>query len=92
MLDCFEGERCCSKTNPFVHVLEHQCVLTFVVTTAGTAITDVMTDHCLKLERDMLDNVRRIRAVARRMMKPPRSPMLHRCSRSPGIASNERRR
>ena len=64
MLDCLEGERSCTQTDTFVHVLENESVLTFVVATASATVSNVVTDHRLKLERDVLDNVWCVRAVA----------------------------
>ena len=65
LLYCFECEGGGAEPNTFVHVLEHECELAFVVATARAAVSDVMADHRLKLERYVLDDVRSVGAVAK---------------------------
>jgi hypothetical protein len=64
LLHGLERESCRTQPYTFVEVLEHESVFAFVVTTARTAVSNIVADHRLKLECYMLDDVWRVGAVA----------------------------
>ena len=71
LLNRFQRESRSAETDTFVYVLEHESVLAFVVTAACAPEANVVSDHRLKLERDVLDDVGRVRAVTKADDEPP---------------------
>src|SRR4029079_18296740 len=64
LLHSLECERCSAKTYCFVHVLEDERVFARYVPTASAPVAHIMTDHCLQLERNVLDDMRGVGSVA----------------------------
>ena len=63
LLHRLERERRRAQPDLLVLVLEHERVLALDVAAARASEADVVADHRLQLERDVLDDVRRVRAA-----------------------------